>query len=223
MSHNHLAAAPAPMNAGIRQAPRAGTVSGKSDFELISEGRGGNHAAIAELSERHYVSSVCAARAILRSDEESQDAVQMAYLTAFRRLDTFRGESSFKTWITRVVVNTCLMQLRVSRRRANWVQLEDLQTGRGQSLLASRWPTPEESAWRGEIASACRGAIAKLPREMREAFNLYSASGLTVKEVAASLGLTVSAAKTRIFRARARLQLYLRPVQFARRNSSAEA
>jgi len=223
MSHNHLTATPALMNAGSRQAPAAGTVSGKSDFELISEGRGGNRAAIAELLERHYVSSVCAARMILRSDEESQDAVQMAYLTAFRRLDTFRGESSFKTWITRVVVNTCLMQLRVSRRRANWVQLENLETGRGQSLLASRWPTPEESASHSEIAAACQGAVANLPRDMREAFNLYAGSGLTVKEVAAALGLTVAAAKARIFRARARLQLYLRPVQFARRNSNAEA
>ena len=147
----------------------------------------------------------------------------MAYLTAFRRLDTFRGESSFKTWITRVVVNTCLMQLRVSRRRANWVQLENLETGRGQSLLASRWPTPEESASHSEIAAACQGAVANLPRDMREAFNLYAGSGLTVKEVAAALGLTVAAAKARIFRARARLQLYLRPVQFARRNSNAEA
>jgi RNA polymerase sigma-70 factor (ECF subfamily) len=223
MSDNHLTVAPAPMNAGNRQAPDAGTVAGKSDIELISEGRGGNHAAIAELLERHYVSSVCAARVILRSDEESQDAVQMAYLNAFRRLDTFRGESSFKTWITRVVVNTCLMQLRVSRRRANWVQLENLEIGSGQDWLASRWPTPEESAWHSEIAAACRGAVAKLPRDMREAFNLYTGSGLTVKEVAAALGLTVAAAKARIFRARARLQLYLRPVQFARRNSNAEA
>ncbi len=190
----------------------------KSDFELMAEGKRGNQAAVGELFERHYVSSVGLARIILRSGEESEDAVQMAYLSAFRNLDGFRGESSFKTWITRIVVNNCLMQLRASRRRANWVQLKDLETGAGQSRLASRWPSPEESAWSREIGSACSGAVAKLPGDQREAFNLHAASGLTVREVARALGLTVPAAKARIFRARTRLQSSLRPVQFSRRN-----
>lgn len=194
----------------------------QSDFELMSEGKRGNHAAVAELFERHYVSSLRLARVILRSDEESQDAVQMAYLSAFRSLDTFRGEASFKTWITRIVVNNCLMQLRSSRRRVNWVQLKDLETGRGQNRLASRWPTPEECAWSREIGSACSGAVANLPGDLREAFNLYATSGFTVREVAAALGLTVPAAKARIFRARTRLRSYLRPVQFSRRNAEAE-
>jgi len=194
----------------------------ESDFELMSEGKRGNHAAVAELFERHYVSSVRLARVILRSGEESEDAVQMAYLSAFRNFDGFRGESSFKTWITRIVVNHCLMQLRGSRHRANWVQLKDLETGPGQSRLASRERAPEESAWSREIGSACSGAIANLPGNLREAFNLYSASGLSIREVATVLGLTVPAAKARIFRARTRLQSSLRPVQFSRRSPKAE-
>jgi RNA polymerase sigma-70 factor (ECF subfamily) len=190
----------------------------KSDFELMAEGKHGNQAAVGELFERHYVSSVGLARIILRSGEESEDAVQMAYLSAFRNLDAFRGESSFKTWITRIVVNYCLMQLRASRRRANWVQLKDLETGPGQSRLVSRWPSPEESAWSREIGSACSGAVAKLPGDQREAFNLHAASGLSIREVATVLGLTEPAAKARIFRARTRLQSSLRPVRFSRRN-----
>jgi len=190
----------------------------KSDFELMAEGKHGNQAAVSELFERHYASSVSLARMILRSGEGSEDAVQMAYLSAFRNLDAFRGESSFKTWITRIVVNNCLMQLRAYRRRANWVQLKDLETGSGQSRLASRWPSPEESAWSREIGSACSGAVAKLPGDQREAFNLHTAAGLTAKEVATALGLTVPAAKARIFRARTRLQSSLRRVRFSRRN-----
>jgi len=190
----------------------------KSDFELMAEGNRGNQAAVGELFERHYVSSVGLARIILRSGEESGDTVQMAYLSAFRNLDAFRGESSFKTWITRIVFNNCLMQLRASRRRVNWVQLKDLETGPEQSRLVSRRPSPEESAWAREIGSACSGAVAKLPGNQREAFNLHAASGLSIREVATVLGLTEPAAKARIFRARTRLQSSLRRVRFSRRN-----
>lgn len=73
---------------------------------------------------QHYEASLRVARRILRSREDSEDAVQTAYCAAFRNLHTFRGEASFKTWITRIVVNCCLKQVR-KRRARPWVALDD--------------------------------------------------------------------------------------------------
>ena len=85
-----------------------------AEQQLISRARNGDEDAIAELFRRHYTHSISVARRILPSQEESLDAVQSAYLSAFRNIQSFREEASFKTWITRIVQNQCLMHLRES-------------------------------------------------------------------------------------------------------------
>ena len=182
------------------------------DSELIARSRQGDPAAIGQLFERHYPASLRLARGILRSDDESQDAVQVAYFSAFRRLETFRGEASFKTWITRIVVNCCLMKRREAWRRFTWVRLENLRGGQGPEALACTGPTPEKAAWRSEIASAFHQAVAELPQPLREVYVLHAVASLSTREVAATLGLTIAAAKTRLFRARARVRVHLEPV-----------
>ena len=182
------------------------------EIELIALGRQGDQAALAELFTRYYPSCLRVARGILRSHDDCQDAVQAAFLLAFRHLRRFRGEACFKTWITRIVVNCCLMQLRDARRRASWVQLEDLDGGRGPDVLASRSPSPEAATWSGEIASALAEAFDSLPKKLSEAYGLYAASDLSLKEVAAELGLTLPATKTRLSRARAGMRRHLKPI-----------
>jgi RNA polymerase sigma-70 factor (ECF subfamily) len=184
----------------------------KSDIELIANGKDGNEQALAELFQRHYPSSLKLARRILRHGDTAQDAVQTAYLLAFRHLATFRGDACFKTWITRIVVNCCLLQLREASLRTAWVQLDDASHPLPAEILSSPVPTPEKSAWRQEIAHALSEAIMKLPPHLREVFSLYAVSGLSVKEVAFTLGLTIAGAKTRLFRARAGLRVRLLPV-----------
>ena len=183
----------------------------QSEIELIAHGRRGDQAALTELFGRHYASCLRVARVILRSNDDSQDAVQAAYLLAFRHLRRFRGDACFKTWITRIVVNCCLMQLREARRRASWVTLEDLH-GRGADALASRSPSPETVTWSGEIASALSEAFARLPKNLSETYGLYATSNLSLKEVAAQLGLTLPATKTRVSRARAGMRRHLEPI-----------
>jgi RNA polymerase sigma-70 factor, ECF subfamily len=180
--------------------------------ELIALGKQGDQAAIEELFGRHYSSSLHLARSILRSEEASQDAVQVAYFSAFRHLHSFRGDASFKTWIARIVVNCCRSQLREFRRQMTWVNLEDLNDGMGPSKFASPGPTPEAAFWRQEIHSAFLSAVSRLPKSLREAFALHSISGLSLAEVAATLGLTAPATKTRVFRARARVRMDLSPL-----------
>jgi RNA polymerase sigma-70 factor, ECF subfamily len=184
----------------------------KCERELIAAGKRGDRAALDELFERHYPSSLCAARRILRSEEESQDAVQTAYLSAFRHLHTFRGDASFKTWITRIVTNHCLMRLRQPWLRKGWTDLDSLAANGESSRLASSGPTPEASAFCREVGAAVADAAARLPKPLCEVFQLYAVSGLSLRQVAAAMGLTLPAAKSRLFRANARMRERLRPV-----------
>jgi len=182
-----------------------------TDGELIDLGRRGDAAAIGELFGRHYAISLKVARRILYCDADSQDAVQAAYCAAFEHFDTFRGESSFRTWITRIVVNRCLMAIRHpwrQRRVSSHVALEydPLHD------IASPARTPELCAWNRELAGALERAIRRLAPPLRAAYSLYVLSEMPVSEVAASLGLTVPAAKSRIFRARIAMRLSLKKI-----------
>lgn len=194
----------------------------RTEADLIGACKQGNRAAIGELFERYYASSLRVARAIMRSEAESEDAVQAAYLSALRHLGNFREDSSFKTWITRIVVNCCLMQMRERRYRQNWVPLRDIEVGETSviRMLSSPIPSPEETASGQELVSAHSRALAKLPRHWREAYQLCQVSGLSLKHAALKLGVTEAAAKTRLFRARARMRWLLRPTWATRREAA---
>jgi RNA polymerase sigma-70 factor (ECF subfamily) len=187
------------------------------ETDLIARSKQGDQHAITELFRRHYPASLRLACGVLRHPDDAQDAVQTGFFLAFRRLEDFRGEASFKTWITRIVVNCCLLQLREARRRATWVRLEGRNGTRVMDILSSPAPTPEKSAWSGEISSAFSAAVAKLPKHLRDVYTLFAISGLSVREVATALGLTASATKTRLFRARAGIRASLKPVWAVRR------
>jgi RNA polymerase sigma-70 factor (ECF subfamily) len=186
-------------------------MQGTTETELIAQGQQGNQEAIAELFRRHYASALRLAYGILRHTDDAQDAVQSGFFLAFRRLSSFRGDSSFKTWVTRIVANCCLLQLREARRKVRWARPEDRAGATWLDLLPSPEPSPERIAWRREIASALSAAVATLPEHLREAYVLFAISGLPLREVAATLGLTVSATKTRLFRARAGIRTSLHP------------
>jgi RNA polymerase sigma-70 factor (ECF subfamily) len=191
------------------------------ELELIAECKRGDRAAITELFGRHYPGCLRLARGILHSEEESQDVVQTAYFSAFRHFHRFRGDASFKTWITRIVVNQCLMLLREPRQRLNWIRLDDPDAGTPSMGLASSAPTPEKSLLSHEISSAVSKAIAGLPKHMRDVFTLCAVSGLPVREAAAELGLSVAAAKSRLFRANVRMRSSLQPMFPMRRSLAA--
>jgi RNA polymerase sigma-70 factor (ECF subfamily) len=194
----------------------------KRERDLIAAGKRGDKAAIAELFERHYPSSLSVARGILRSEEESQDAVQSAYLSAFRHLHAFRGDASFKTWIGRIVTNHCLMRLRQPWLRIHRVDLDSLAGNGASSTLTCPAPSPEKATFSREIARALANAAATLPKHFREVFHLYAVLGLTAREVAAATGLTLPAAKSRLFRAQARIREHLQPVWLETRSGVIE-
>jgi RNA polymerase sigma factor (sigma-70 family) len=184
----------------------------KPELELIAHSRQGDQVALSELFTRHYQPCLRLARGILHSEDESRDAVQSAFVSAFEHLYDFRGESSFRTWLSRIVINRCMVERRTPWRRATWIYLDEAPAGRGADSLRCDEPTPEKSAYSREIHSALTAAVSLLPGNLREAFTLYCVSGFSVKEVAATLGLSQAAAKTRVFRARAKVRSHLKPV-----------
>jgi len=161
--------------------------------------------AINELFAQHYGASLRTAYRILRAKEDAEDAVQTAYCAAFRSFNKFRGESSFKTWITRIVVNCCLMQLRERRVRTQ-VALDDL-----QRPLESRAATPEALCYLAELQVARAKAASRLPKVLHDVYVESVISGIAFPKVADQLGLTASAAKSRLFRARRRVEHALQP------------
>ena len=191
---------------------RANFVQPRLDSELLADGRNGDRQALSELFERHYTSSLRVARRILRSNEEAYDAVQSAYLAAFEHLHGFRGDAQFNTWMTRIVMNQCFIYLRRPERRRVYANLEEEYGRAGVCALADRTPTPEDLAWRRELDCAFSVAASKLPKRLQDVYTLCCTSGLSVREAAHSLGLTVAATKARLFRAQHRMQSELSKV-----------
>lgn len=161
---------------------------------------------IDELFAQHYKASLRTARRILRSREDSEDAVQTAYCAAYRNFHTFRGESSFNTWITRIVVNCCLMQLRARRARRQ-VTLDD-----AQPALESCAETPETLCYLRELQAAHAKAASRLPQNLKDVYAPCLIGGIAFPTVTHHLGLTSNAAKSRLFRARRKIEHALRPM-----------
>jgi RNA polymerase sigma-70 factor (ECF subfamily) len=176
-----------------------------TDPELVEQCKQGDEEAVAELIRRHYETSLRIARSILRNQADSEDAVQTAYSRAFRYLHTFRYEARFSTWIASIVINQCRMQLR-SQRRATLLSLEEPSYNRTVLYLKSREPTPEETTARRELSTSISRAVANLPKVLRMPYTLHALSGLPLTEVADKLGISLSATKSRIFRARCTLE-----------------
>lgn len=161
---------------------------------------------INDLFAQHYAASVRIAYRVLRSREDAEDAVQTAYCAAFRHLHTFRGESSFKTWITRIVVNCCLMHLRERRNRPK-LALDDV-----LPIFKSQVASPEALCYRAELQAAHRDAASKLPRVFHDVYTQSILRGNALPKVADQLGLTAAAAKSRLFRARRKVRHTLHPI-----------
>ena len=105
-----------------------------SDEELVAEAQGGEHPAFAELMRRHQASALKLAGSILPDTQDAQDEVQNAFWKAFQHLNQFNREARFTTWLTRIVVNQCLMKIRRDRR-ASFLYLDDVQIGEDSGTL----------------------------------------------------------------------------------------
>ena len=147
------------------------------------------------------------ARAILRDDAEAEDALQEAYIQAYRSLATFRGDAQLSTWLARIVANEALQRLRKQTRRAEIVPLQSADGGKLEQVTDSDMDqAPDTTAARGEMRRLLESQIDKLPAAYRTVFVLRAVEELSVEETAAVLDLPPATVRTRHFRARSMLR-----------------
>lgn len=183
------------------------TVSEVPDDELVLRAQDGDNSAFAQLIERHYQGSVKLALGILRDRQDAEDEVQNACWKAFEHIRQFQRDAKFSTWLTRIVVNQCLMRLRQGRR-AKFLYIDDTMIGDEIGTLELRDSTasPEEELGQREVAEALELEIRRIPPLLRHVFLLRDVEQRPMTEVADSLGISVAAAKSRLLRARTELR-----------------
>ncbi|MGI8902270.1 MAG: RNA polymerase sigma factor [Solirubrobacteraceae bacterium] len=158
---------------------------------LVEAARVGDVDAFALLVRRHGASAYRVAFRMLGSDADAQDAVQDAFVAAWRSLGRFRGESSVSTWLYRIVTNRCLNVI-AARRPTTAVDVE----------LASPLRQPAELVESRERFAAVVAEVSALPADQRAALVLRDFEGLSYEEIGQVLGVSVAAVKGRIHRAR---------------------
>jgi RNA polymerase sigma-70 factor (ECF subfamily) len=178
-----------------------------SEDELLTLAQERNGAAFEELMRRSSSSSLKLALSILKDRQDAEDEVQNSYWNAWRYLGQFQRGAKFSTWISRIVINHCLMRLRKSRR-ASFLYLDE--EAAGGEMAAMELPdgnaTPEVELGNREISTILHTEIRKLPPLLRGVLVLRDLNELPMDEVAGELGISIVAAKSRLLRARSELR-----------------
>ncbi len=178
-----------------------------SDTELVELLRLGDGDAFAVLTQRYEKRLLRIAIRITKNIEDAEDAVQKAFLKAYWRIETFRGQSSFSTWLTRIVINTCLMQLRKDRTRPHISLDETNENGTAWiDYLPDRAVDIEAAYARQETAELLANAIMLLKPTLRSVVDGYQRYDCTMAELAERNGLSTAAVKSRLLRARTALK-----------------
>jgi RNA polymerase sigma-70 factor, ECF subfamily len=179
------------------------------DPGLAARVQRGDTAAFAVLMRRYNRRLYRTARAILKDDAAAEDALQEAYIAAYRHIGEFRGEAQIATWLTRIVVNQALQALRRTRREQVVVLFEEPPAERSadDEVAHSLSPgTPEKTMLRAEMRRLIERKIDDLPEGYRTVFMLREVEDMTVDETATALGIPGATVRSRLFRAKARLR-----------------
>jgi RNA polymerase sigma-70 factor (ECF subfamily) len=177
------------------------------EADLVSTAARGDVRSFERLMRHYNRTMFRTARAILKDDAEAEDALQEAYMQAYRSLGTFRADARFSTWLVRIVVNESLMRLRKSARRAAIVPIQAATAvDEVEQVSDDAMEKPESSAARAEMRRLLEAQIDLLPDAYRTVFMLRAVEEMSVEETAAVLGIPQATVRTRFFRARSMLR-----------------
>jgi RNA polymerase sigma-70 factor (ECF subfamily) len=182
------------------------------DEELVAAAKGGDELAFETIVKRHRQRIFALALRYTRSREDAEDIVQQTFQRAFIHLLGFEGRSSFSTWLTSIAINHALTLLR-KRRALHELPIDDSSSDEGTTLaleITDASPDPEASYLQGERARILSAAVGELSPGMQRAVELQELGELTTRETARHMGLSVSAVKARLFRAKRSLAKSLR-------------
>ncbi|MCS7091213.1 MAG: sigma-70 family RNA polymerase sigma factor [Verrucomicrobiota bacterium] len=185
-------------------------LSSMSDEALVQEAKAGRLDAFEELVARHRDKVYARALSILRHEQDAVDLCQEAWIKAWQRLQQFQGESSFATWITRIVINLCLDHLR-RQKRAGAESLEAIEeeVGNIERLLPPLQANPTAGLERDELQTRIWEAMGRLSVAHRTVLILHEFEGMEYRKIAEVMGCSLGTVMSRLFYARRRLAALL--------------
>lgn len=178
------------------------------DSVLVENLRAGSMAAFEEIIERYEAKVFNLAMRFTRNQEDAEEVLQDVFSTIYAKIDGFRGQSAFSSWLYRIIVNAAFMKLR-KRKQQPAVALEDLLPAVRQRCLegdASAQGRSDSITLNRELRHILEQAIGRLPEDYRAVFILRDVDGLSNQEVGQILNLTVPAVKSRLHRSRLMLR-----------------
>jgi RNA polymerase sigma-70 factor, ECF subfamily len=182
-----------------------------TDEELVVRARGQDFGAFEELVERYDDKIFRLAYRFVRNETEAKEIVQDTFLSVWRKLDTFKGDSQFGSWLYRVAANAALMRLRAQRRHPE-VSTEELPVDYLDNYghlptQGENWAKrPDDELQSDELRRRIQKAVDELPEIYRTVFLVRDVEGLSTEETAEALGISVPTVKTRLHRARIALR-----------------
>ena len=180
------------------------------DIELARRIASGDNVAFETAMRRHNGMLFRVARSILKDDHEAEDALQEAYVDAYRQIAKFRGDAKLSTWLTRIVINEALGRLRKRKRDGVVVPLiaaqRDAQEREEPALEDRSSESPENAVLRSEVRRLLEQKVDELPVAYRTVFIMREVEEMTVEETAMCLSIPNATVRTRLFRARALLR-----------------
>jgi RNA polymerase sigma-70 factor (ECF subfamily) len=175
--------------------------------DLVDRARSGDRQAFEELVQRTYLDAYTLAHRLVGNEEDARDVVQEAYLRAYRGLKRFRGDAQFTTWMYRITANCAVTYLGKRARHRHEELPED-----SQVVDLAPHADPEGYAARAALRDRLSSALDDLPPKLRAVVVLRDIYDLPHEEIAAELGISESAAKVRLHRARRKLRERLYPL-----------
>lgn len=180
------------------------------DIDIARRISAGDCDALRVMMRRYNQTLYRTARSILRDDVEAEDAVQEAYLLAYRAMGGFRGDAKLSTWLVRIVANEAIARVRKRNRRAEVFELNGQTEHEGEAAEVTMNDAspeqPERAVLRAETRRLIETKIDLLPEAFRAVFVLRALEELTVEETAVCLGIPQTTVRTRYFRARSLLR-----------------
>ncbi len=184
--------------------------SSAEDEALVKAAQQGDMAAFEELVARHRDKLYARAYSMMRNEEEAIDLSQEAWVKGWQRLNQFQGESSFATWMTRIVINLCLDAIRRQKRqRAESIEAMDDESGGVERQMPVITVNPTERLERTELRARIDEALSKLSYAHRTVLVLHEFENMEYKRIAKTMECSIGTVMSRLFYARRKLAALL--------------
>src|SRR5438874_4101074 len=184
--------------------------SSADDAALVRKAQKGDMGAFEELVARHRDKIYARAYSMMRNEDDAVDLSQEAWVKGWQRLAQFQGEASFGTWMTRIVINLCLDQLRKQKRqRTESIEAMDQESGGVERQMPVVTVNPTEGLERIELRQRIDKAMAQLSHEHRTVLILHEFEEMEYKQIAKTMDCSIGTVMSRLFYARRKLAALL--------------